>query len=142
MANTESSSKTLAQLLQELREKQGITTTRLAELANLPVKQIQDLEAGLELFLSPAIRQKIARVLKVRPAVLKAFEKMALPENPPLSHQAREQYLDEIMHYPNQEHLCPLCQAPLTIRLFNRRDLEDNLLLEVKAHCSKCLFKL
>jgi transcriptional regulator with XRE-family HTH domain len=147
MAKSPGSSRTLANTLalrvQQLREQYGYSQERLAELANLPLSQIQDIEAGIELFLSPSVRQKLARVLKTRASVLKAVEKPQQTQlTPYLSPEARERYIEEILHHPNQAYDCLICGGPLAVRLFNRRDLEDNPLVEVKAHCSRCLFRL
>jgi len=136
------SQKTLAQQIQQLREKKGITQNRLAELTHLPLSHIQDIEAGIELFLSPAVRQKIARVLKTTPQSLKALEKPITPQHPILSLEGRNRLIEEMLHFPHETYPCPQCQSPLLVRLFHRKDLEDNPLLEVKAHCEKCLFKL
>lgn len=133
---------TLAQFVQKAREAVGITQGKLAELANLPVNQVEDIETGIELTLSPSVRQKLAKVLKLRPVQLKNLEKQIQPPRPPLSLEARERYIDEILHYPDQSYPCPQCGTELLVRVFQRRDLEDNLLLEVKAHCPQCLFKL
>lgn len=133
---------TLAQRVQQIREQQGLSQTKLAELANLPLAQVQDIEAGIELFLSANVRQKLARVLKMRPASLKALEKPIPLPPPALSHSARENYIEEMLLYPHAVHPCPSCKSPLEVRIFNRRDLEDNPLVEVKAHCTKCLFRL
>jgi transcriptional regulator with XRE-family HTH domain len=133
---------TLAQRVQQARETLSLSQAALAEAAHIPISQVQDIEAGIELFLSPAVRQKLARVLKVRPVTLKMLEKPTPPQRPPLSLEARDSYIEELLHFPDREHSCPLCGACLEVRLFQRRDLEDNLLVEVKAHCSQCLFKL
>jgi len=134
---------TLAQYVQRLREKQGWTQQALADRVGLPPHQIRDIESGIELYFSPSIRQKLARVLKTRPQDLKALEKPNMAHKPfTLSEGAREQWTEELLHFPNQTHHCPACQAPLIVRLFERRDLEENPILEVKAHCSACLFKL
>ncbi len=133
---------TLAQRVQYVRENLGLTQGKLAEVANMPVSQIQDIEAGIELFLSPAVRQKLARALKLQPRLLKGVEKEPARPKPPLSQEAKDRYIEEILHHPNETYYCPECQNPLITRLFQRQDLEENRLLEVKATCSKCLFKI
>jgi transcriptional regulator with XRE-family HTH domain len=133
---------TLAERIQILRESNGLSQSRLAEEANMPLSQIEDIEGGLELFLSPATRQKLARVLKVKSSTIKAVEKEIDAIEPRLSEEARGHFIDEIVHFPNQQYFCPFCKSPLEARIFHRKDLEDNPLVEVKANCSKCLFKL
>lgn len=142
MSNPPQQTTSLAQRIQYAREAQGLSQSRLAELTNLPLSQIQDIEAGIDLFLSPSVRQKLARVLKIKPGSIKALEKPILPQQPPLSLEARDRYIEEILHHPHEVYHCPACGAPLTVRLFHRKDLEENPLVEVKAHCTRCLFKL
>ena len=133
---------TLAKRVQILRESCGLSQSKLAELANLPLSQVEDIERGLELFLSASVRQKLARVLKIKGSTLQAVEKAPEHVEPRLSASAREQYIDEIIHYPNRSYYCPFCKATLDVRLFHRKDLEDNPLVEVKANCTQCLFRL
>ena len=37
---------------------------------------------------------------------------------------------------------CPLCGEPLVTRVAKMYDLEDNLVLQPKAHCVKCVFQI
>ena len=37
---------------------------------------------------------------------------------------------------------CPRCGAPLDTRIARMYDLEDNLVLHPKAHCTKCPFQI
>ena len=37
---------------------------------------------------------------------------------------------------------CPLCGEPLITRIARMYDLEDNLVLQAKAHCVKCVFQI
>ena len=37
---------------------------------------------------------------------------------------------------------CPLCGEPLVTRIARMYDLEDNLILQPKAHCVKCVFQI
>ena len=67
--------KSLAQFVSELREKIGLSQTGLAKKSALPLKTIEDIESGQELFLASTIRQKLANALKIKPAELKRYEK-------------------------------------------------------------------
>ena len=60
--------KSLAQFVSELREKIGLSQTGLAKKSALPLKTIEDIESGQELFLASTIRQKLANALKIKPA--------------------------------------------------------------------------
>ena len=37
---------------------------------------------------------------------------------------------------------CPMCGEPLVTRIARMYDLEDNLVLQPKAHCVKCIFQI
>ena len=37
---------------------------------------------------------------------------------------------------------CPMCGSLLVTRIAKMYDLEDNLMLHPKAHCSKCVFQI
>ena len=65
---------TLAKRVQFLRDQRDLTQRQLAQQAALPLQQIEDIEAGLELFLSPDIRQRLARILRVKANVLEEVE--------------------------------------------------------------------
>jgi len=135
---------TLAERIRFLREKRYMTPALLAQKAQVPVSMVEDLEAGIEMFLAPAVRQRIARVLQVRPSQIEEVEK------PPESESAETPMLqrkglnlrDEILQDPDAPHLCPSCGAPLAIRVFERRDLQDRPLLVIKCNCTRCLFRM
>lgn len=135
---------TLAQRVRHLREKRYMTPDLLALKAQVPVRMIEDIEGGIELFLAPAIRQRIARVLHVRPSQLQEVE--IQPEfndaEVPMLQRKGVDLRDAIMQDPDGPHLCPSCGAPLMARLFERRDLQDRPLIVIKANCTKCLFRM
>lgn len=66
---------TLAQFVSKRREALGITQAALAYRCNLDCKQIEDIESGIELFLSSTVRQKLAKGLKVNLSDIKKLEK-------------------------------------------------------------------
>lgn len=142
---------TLAQRILFLREAQDMTQRQLAAKAIVPLNLIEDLESGLELFLAPSIRLKIARALRVKPDVIEDVEKKINPLQPHVEEdqatQSEEQMiwrskalLKEIQMNPNKDYKCPYCESPLLIRQFERRDLDDTVLTAYKIQCSQCLF--
>lgn len=137
---------TLARRVQFLRESRDLTQNQLAKKAAIPMEMIRDIEAGLEMFLAPAVRQKLARALRVRSGDLKAVEKRpTVEEEHPEAETLRQEgraLLRAIRRAPQAEHRCPECAALLNVRVFQRRDLEENLLETVKVHCPNCLFRL
>jgi transcriptional regulator with XRE-family HTH domain len=148
MARNSSSSSslpvTLAERIRFLREKRYLTAEMLAMKALVPVSMIEDIEAGIEMFLAPSVRQRIARVLHVRPTQIQEAEK--LPEindaETPMLQRKGISLREEILRDPDAPHLCPSCGAPLAVRQFERRDLQDNPLLVIKANCTRCLFRM
>ena len=67
--------KSLSQFIQETREKAGLSVLGLAKKSGLSVEQIEDIEAGKELFLPVTIRQSLAKILKCEPDEIKRLEK-------------------------------------------------------------------
>ena len=58
----------LAEFIQEKREKAGYSIYGLADRAALSVEILEDIESGRELFLPVTTRQKLARALKCSPS--------------------------------------------------------------------------
>jgi ribosome-binding protein aMBF1 (putative translation factor) len=56
---------TLALLISSKREERGYTQKGLADRANVDTSVVENIEAGVELFLPASIRQKIAMALKI-----------------------------------------------------------------------------
>jgi uncharacterized protein YlaI len=133
---------TLATFVQASRLLLNKSDIDLAHELRIPLKTLQDIEGGLELFLAPTLRQKLARGLKVLPSQIKALEK------DPTQPQTEGQWLRQmalrsrILNQPEENYTCPECEAPLVIRTFQREDLEGQPETTHKVHCSKCLFSL
>ncbi len=135
---------TLALRVQYLRQRRMLSVEYVADKAQVPVKMLEDIEAGIETFMAPAIRQRIARVLQVRPSQLREVEKSMLVEAPdgPVMRAKGKTLHEAILSDPDDAHFCPRCEAPLAVRVFERRDLRDKPLIVIKANCTKCLFRL
>jgi transcriptional regulator with XRE-family HTH domain len=134
---------TLALRVQYLRESLHLTSGALADKALVSESLIEDIESGLELFLAPSVRQKIARALRVRTVVLSEVEKPpALSVKPPtLPEDSNFQLLETIYQQPDRTYFCPLCGAKLMVKVFPRRDIYNNPVKALKINCSQCLFK-
>ncbi len=131
--------KTLAGFIHKKREELGLTTKGLAIAANIDVNTVEEIEEGKELFLPVTIRQALAKVLKCEPEEIKALEKDITPDvtSPEIIDSLKELILN------GAEGLkCPKCSAPLVTRVAKLYDLEDNLILHPKAHCTKCPFQI
>lgn len=133
--------KSLAQFVSELREKIGLSQTGLAKKSALPLKTIEDIESGQELFLASTIRQKLANALKIKPAELKHYEK-----HPDLSlmpdTEATVFIKNQILANDVADLECPVCGSKLITRIAKMYDLEDNLVLVPKARCTTCPFQI
>ena len=129
----------LAEFIQTKREKAGYSIYGLADRANIDISVLEDIESGRELFLSVPLRQKLARVLKCSPSDIKRYEREYEFKVVP------EETIDELKTkiLQRQTNLkCPLCGEPLITRIARMHDLEDNLVLQPKAHCVKCIFQI
>jgi len=129
--------KTLAQLISGRREDIGYTQKGLADRANVDLYMVESIEAGHELFLPPTVRQKLAMALKINPKTIKELEKQ--PEEQDLAYDL-EILRVKILNEGLKGHICPQCGADLVCRVAVMYDLEDNLVREPKARCSKCPF--
>ena len=129
----------LAEFIQSKREKAGYSIYGLADRTNISLETLEDIESGKELFLSVSQRQKLARVLKCSPSEIKKYEREYEFKIVP------QETIDEIKsqilnHKTNLK--CPMCGEPLVTRIAKMYDLEDNLVLQPKAHCVKCIFQI
>lgn len=131
--------KTLAQFIQQKRKETDLTTKSLAHLANLPLETIEDIESGKDLFLSVTTRQSLAKILRCEADEIKKYEKDFS------SYTISQEIIDslkELILSGAGGLKCPKCGAPLITRIAKLYDLEDNLMLHPKAHCSKCSFHI
>ena len=129
----------LAEFVQQRREKTGLSLTGLAKRTHLDLELLEDIESGKELFLSVTQRQQLARALKCSPAELKIYEKNYEFDIIPQEHI--EELKTKILNRETNLK-CPLCGEPLITRIAKMHDLEDNLVLQPKAHCVKCVFQI
>lgn len=131
--------KTLARFIQNKREEMGLTQKGLAISANIPLEIVEEVEAGKELFLPVTIRQALAKALKCEPQEIKSLEKDIASNI--VSPEIIESLKNLILNGAGGLK-CPKCGAPLDTRVAQMYDLEDNLILHPKAHCTKCPFQI
>ena len=129
----------LAEFIQQRRENAGLSVSGLAKKTNIKKEILEDIESGKELFLSVTQRQQIARVLKCSPKELKSREKDYKFEI--VSNETIDDLKTKILNRETNLR-CPLCGEPLVTRIAKMYDLEDNLVLQPKAHCVKCVFQI
>ena len=116
-----------------------MTPKGLAIAANISLDMVEDIESGKELFLSVTVRQALAKVLKCEPDEIKQLEKDIA--NDIISPEIIESLKQLILNGAGGLK-CPKCGAPLDTRVAKMYDLEDNLVLHAKAHCTKCPFQI
>lgn len=130
---------TLASFVQKTRDDLGLSTKGLALKSNIKLSILEDIESGKDLFLSVTVRQKLAKALKCEPDDLLKFERgyqdIVIGED--VINSIKQKILQR-----SKEIYCPRCGALLVTRIAKMYDLEDNLVLKPKAHCSKCVFQL
>ena len=131
---------TLAPFVQKRRDDLGLSPKGLAMKCNIDVALIEEIEAGKELFLAVTVRQNLAKGLKCSPDEIKKLEKdfdtHFLADNKIIDS------LKELILNGAGGLKCPKCGAPLVTRVAKMYDLEDNLVLHPKAHCTKCVFQI
>lgn len=131
--------KSLAEFIIDKREQAGMSASGLAKRAGVEQEVIDDIESGKELFLSVTVRQKLARALKLQPAEIKHYEKV-LNEVIVTTEQIED--IKDLILNGEEDLYCPMCGAKLVTRIAKMYDLEDNLVLHPKAHCSQCVFQV
>ncbi len=131
--------KPLARFIQSKRKELDMSQKGLAIAANLPLEIIEEVEDGKALFLSVTARQALAKVLKCEAEEIKALEKDIATDivSPEVIESLKELILNGAGGLK-----CPKCGAPLDTRIAKMYDLEDNLVLHPKAHCTKCPFQI
>lgn len=130
---------TLARFIQNKRNELGLTQKGLAIAANIPLEDVEEVEAGKELFLPVTVRQALAKVLKCEPSEIKKLEKDIASDivSPEIIESLKQLILNGAGGLK-----CPRCGALLDTRIARMYDLEDNLVLHPKAHCTKCPFQI
>ena len=129
----------LAEFIIRKRENAGLSASGLANKANIKLEIIEDIESGKELFLSVTQRQQIARVLKISPKEIKEYERSY--EFQEISDDVIDNIKAQILNHKTDLH-CPMCGELLVTRIAKMYDLDDNLVLQPKAHCTKCVFQI
>lgn len=129
----------LAEFIQKKRENAGLSINGLASKTNIKIDILEDIESGKELYLSVTQRQQIARVLKISPKELKEYERSYEFES--ISEDVIESIKTQILNHKS-DLKCPICGEVLVTRIAKMYDLDDNLVLQPKAHCIKCVFQI
>lgn len=137
--------KTLASRLNQLREFRNMTKKDLANASRISDKRIDDLEAGLETWLSASDRQIIAKALFIDPRILKEAEyrpnDSSHPSYAAMSSKINKEIEDSILQGA-RDLSCPQCGCHLRCSVQERRDIHNQKIFFAKAFCAKCPFTL
>lgn len=134
--------KSLSEFIRDTREKIGLSVSGLAKKTALTVEQIEDIEAGKELFLPATIRQKLAKGLKLNPSDIKEYERIMLDSYDSVDEKYINTVKRAILNEDTENLRCPICSSKLNTKVVRLIDLENNIALHPKAQCSKCSFQI
>lgn len=129
----------LAQFVQEKRDKLGLSASGLAKKCNIGLELMERIESGEELFLPTTTRQNLAKGLKCSLDEIKELEKDF--QNKFVDEDIISSLKSRILN-GETELVCPKCHSKLITRIAEMYDLEDNLMLHPKGRCSKCVFQI
>ncbi len=138
----EEQKKSLSEYVRETREKAGFSVQGLSKKSGLTVEQIEDIEAGKDLFLPATVRQKLAKGLKVNPSDIKEYERILLVSYDAVTDKYINSVKRAILDGETENLRCPICSSKLVTRVVRLLDLENNVALHPKAQCSKCSFQI
>ncbi len=134
--------KSLAEYIRAKREKIGLSVTGLAKKTALTIEQLEDIEAGKDLFLPATIRQKLAKGLKVNPSEIKEYERVLIGSYDKITSDYINSIKKAILEGDTENLRCPICSSKLNTKIVKLLDLENNIALHPKAQCSKCSFQI
>ncbi len=136
---------TLARRIFQLREFRNMTVGELAQTCRFQVSRIEDLEAGLETWLSASDRQLLAKALNIEPVYLQEVEARASTNKVKDSAAYNKQIADQIANAildGGRELECPDCGSTLSCSVQQGFDINGNRVTFAKAFCIKCPFIL
>ena len=134
----------LARRVAELRERKNLTVKDLAQDSRFTKERIEDIESGLETWLSSTDRQLLARALAVDPYIIQEVETRPRLEesSDPVAYAAMLVDLTDSILKGVKEHECPQCGNTLRCRVQEGLDIEEMPVYFAKAFCQKCPFIL
>ena len=132
----------LSEFVRDTREKAGLSALGLAKKSGLTLEQVEDIEAGKDLFLPATIRQKLAKGLKLNPSDIKKYERIMLVSYDSVTDRFIEDTKSSILQGMTENLKCPICGSKLVTKVVKLIDLENKIALHPKAQCSKCSFQI
>src|SRR5277367_3687659 len=119
---------TLARRVNQVREFRNMTILDLSRLSRFPVQRLEDIEAGLETWLSASDRQLLAKALSIEPSLLQDVETRSIAghqvrDTHMLNRATNEQLSNAILNGA-RELECPDCGSTLRCRIQEGTDIE------------------
>lgn len=135
---------TLARRISQLRERKNLTVKDLGEDSRFGRQRIEDLESGLETWLSATDRQLLARALSVDPIIIQEVEQRPRLDvsDDPVAYAAMLADISDSILKGVKELDCPQCGHTLRCRVQEGLDMEEQAIYFAKAFCQKCPFVL
>lgn len=133
---------TLARRVAQLRLVRNLTVVDLAKATRFSKERIEEIECGMETWLSSTDRQLLARALSVDPIIIEEVEtrpRLDAHKDPARFAKILEDICDSILTGA-RELECPQCGAIMRCRVQEGLDMEENVVYAAKAFCQKCPF--
>lgn len=132
---------TLARRINQFREFRNLTVRDLARLTRFTMSRIEDIEGGLETWLSSTDRQLLAKALSVEPYLLQEVERKSNLE-PDAAQRRNSLMISDAIQNGVRNLECPNCGGTLKCSMVEALDIEGNPISYPKAFCMKCPFVL
>lgn len=130
----------LAQRVRQLRELRNLTAADVCKECRFSKERFDDIESGIETWLSTSDRQRLAKALAIDPIVLQEVE-VRTPDPAVDQESAIDvEGLKNTILGGAKELPCPSCGATLRCGIQDALDIEGNPVRLAKAACIKCLF--
>jgi hypothetical protein len=136
---------TLAQRIRAVREFRNMTVRDLASSTRFPIARVEDMEAGIETWLSTTERQIMARALSLDPNLLHEVESRVIESPEVFKENAGEDSYGEIVSKILDGALtldCPNCGDKLKCSIKDGLDIDGYPIQLARASCQKCPFIL
>ncbi len=133
---------TLAQRVAQIREYRNLTVRDLSYLTRFSIQRLEDIEAGLETWLSATDRQLLARALTIDPRILQDVEAKSNLGDDSGRNVAILKNLGEQILTGLRDLECHQCGSTLKCSVQEGFDLEGARIYLPKAFCPKCPFIL
>jgi len=116
-----------------------MTVLDLSRLSRFSPPRIEDIESGIETWLSFTDRQILAKALAVEPSLLQEVESRHVDEESPDFERALRDLEARVINGA-RDLPCPRCGQPLRCSLQDGYDLDGLPIRFAKAFCTRCPF--